>query len=168
MHPRFPTLCFFGFLTSLGNEAAVGELQSRWAAATLAALPGVRRPPRAALVAACANKRSWLQKHRPLFPGFVQYIKYCDTLAGDLGCRPPDTGELATWWPACLGGRWGPALAWALWRGPCVPAQWRLRGPGSVHRARGIVLAPNGRGNDDIDDDDEGADAGLLPMQSKL
>ncbi len=150
MHPRFPTLCFFGFLTSLGNEAAVGELQSRWAAATLAALPGVRRPSRDALHVACTKKRAWLHRHRPLFPGFVQYIKYGDALAGDLGCTPPDTGKLATWWPACLGGRGGARLAWALWRGPCVPAQWRLRGTGSTPRAHGIVLDPSRRGNSSL------------------
>ena len=140
MHPRFPTLCFFGFITNLGNEAAVGELQARWAVGTLAGLRGVRRPTRDALAAACAKKRAWLQRHKPLFPGFVQYIKYCDALATDLGCRPPRTDRVATWWPTALGGRWGPRLAWMLWRGPAVPAQYRLQGTGSSPLAREIVL----------------------------
>ena len=29
MHPELHTLCFFGMLSTLGNEAAVGELQVR-------------------------------------------------------------------------------------------------------------------------------------------
>lgn len=93
MHPRFPSLCFFGLLTTLGNEAAVGELQSRWACSMLtgtAAVPCTQEK----MVAEAESQRRRNEKLRPLFPMFATYVKYCDTLAADLGCKCNDLLEL--------------------------------------------------------------------------
>ena len=56
MHPVHPSLCFFGMLSTLGNEAAVGELQGRWACAMLTGT-GAIRCTRALVDASVAKRR---------------------------------------------------------------------------------------------------------------
>ena len=117
-----PTLCFFGALTTLGNEACVGELQSRWAVAALTgkAAQALRI---AEDTAASAAQRRKIADRSPLFPQFANYVTYCDGLAQDIGCAPPPLSDVYYWIRR-------PALWWRMWQYPVVPTQYRLRGAG--------------------------------------
>merc|ERR1712086_733121 len=123
MHPEYPTLNVLAQLSTLGNEAAVGEMQARWITSMLGTNRGSKYHT-AQMKAECLAAADRLRTQKPLFPTFVSYLKYMDKLAEDIGCAPPDLMSPTTWWQQ-------PAMAWQLLRGPAVPAQWRLNGPDS-------------------------------------
>lgn len=124
MHPEYPTLNFFSQLSTLGNEAAVGEMQARWVVSMLSGGAASNVYTLSQIRALCKQARAKLQKTRPLFPGWVAYLKYMDALASDIGCSPPNPLKFKTWWRDS-------SLAWWLLFGPAVPAQYRLNGPDS-------------------------------------
>ena len=132
MHPEHPTLCFMGFVTCFGNEAAVGELQARWAVSELCGRSRSALPGPAALRRERDLTRAQLRARRPLFPRFVTYIPYCDALADDIGCTPPSS-SLALWLE-------DPRLAYALWASPHVMAAYRLQGADRWAGARDFLV----------------------------
>ena len=123
MHPEYPTLNVLAQLSTLGNEAAVGEMQARWITSMLGTDRGTKYHT-AQMKTECLAAADKLRTQKPLFPAFVSYLKYMDKLAEDIGCTPPDLMSPAIWWQQ-------PTMAWQLLRGPAVPAQWRLNGPDS-------------------------------------
>lgn len=133
LHPEHPSLGFLGFVTCFGNEAAVGELQSRWAVSILCARARVGLPSQRLLQKERDLQLADLKRRRPLFPRYVNYIKYCDELAYDIGCAPPSLSSL---WLQ------DPQLAYALWMKPHVMAAYRLRGPDSWDDARNFIVHP--------------------------
>lgn len=119
MHPRYPTLCFFSLISTLGNEAIVGEMQARW---SIAALSGKMPLDLKTIQQGSLRRKKKILKTKPQFPGFVLYVKYMDELATDLGCLPPRLDRPWIWLT-------DPLLAYTLLFGPVVAAQYRLQGP---------------------------------------
>jgi hypothetical protein len=110
-----------GALTTLGSEACVGELQARWAVATLTGT-AAQQPTADEVRERAAARAAGVERRRPLFPNFANYVPYMDELAADIGCAPPPLRDVHVWAA-------DPALWWRMWTGPTVPAQYRLRGP---------------------------------------
>lgn len=129
MHPREHTLFLLGGVTTLGNEACVGEMQARWAAAVLSG--AVKLPWQREIDAHCRAQEQQVVRRNARYPQFVQYLKYMDTLAEDIGCRPPRYLALLS----------TPRLAAKVAFGPAVPAQFRLRGPHRWDGAAGFIEA---------------------------
>ena len=123
MHPTHPTFCVFAIVNSLGNESLVGELQARWALTMLSGSGAGPCPSRESMARSVAERSAKVRRQTPKFAGFVNYMKYCDELAGDIGCMPSalSLGSLLS--PS----KW--RLLWALIFNPVVQAQYRLDGP---------------------------------------
>lgn len=135
MHPRFRNLAFCGMVAGgAATEAGIGEMQARWAAAVLtgrAAWPWDEE-----VEAELARRAQFLEKAQPFFPNFVRYVQYMDELAAACGAMP-DVPP-----PVFPEDRPGEAerLAEAIWHGPAVQAQWRLRGHGAWAGAADRVI----------------------------
>ena len=112
----------YAIVNSLGNESLVGELQARWALAMLSGTAKCPCPSRSRMQDAVAERSAKVRRQTPKFSGFVNYVKYCDELAGDIGCMPSalSLGSLLS--PS----KW--RLLWALIFRPVVQAQYRLDG----------------------------------------
>ena len=60
----------------------------------------------------------------------MRYINYTDEIASEVGFKPNIWHLL----------RYDPALAWKYVFGPCIPAQYRLVGPGAWQGARDVIM----------------------------
>lgn len=115
-------LAFIGFARpAIGAIPPIAEMQSRWLALLLSGrrqLPG-REAMRAAGAAELAARRAQFGDLADRLQALVDYAPYQDTLAAEVGCRP-DLYAIA---------RAEPRLAWKLFAGPYIGAQFRLGGP---------------------------------------
>mmetsp|Transcript_13752 Transcript_13752/g.41130 ORF Transcript_13752/g.41130 Transcript_13752/m.41130 type:complete len:148 (-) Transcript_13752:66-509(-) len=139
MHPQYPTLNFLGFVTLFGNEAATGSLQARWVHALLGHQEDSATPTTVESVQhSCSALRERFLARRPLFPAFVGYIRYADSLAADIGCLPPPSTSAQNWLK-------DPVLQYRLLFGPMTMAHYNVGAADSFKRdvARRMVLDPN-------------------------
>jgi len=129
LHPQHPTLGFLGIVLTYGNESCVGEMQARWA---LSLWGGTATPPtRGDFNAHLAKVERRAEENTPKFSQFVNYVKYMDLLAGEIGCLPQYR-------------KTQPYLSWKLFSAPVVPAQYRLDGPHAWQGAAAFIQAqPN-------------------------
>ena len=88
LSPSHPGLCFLGTVTTLGNESCVGELQARWCIAALSKTAAKPLPSNTAMAEWIEQKRRKKEERQVAFPSFVNYVRYMDDLARDIGCFP--------------------------------------------------------------------------------
>jgi dimethylaniline monooxygenase (N-oxide forming) len=123
-HPDLPGLSFIGHYR--GPNFPIMELQSRWIALILAGEQAM--PDRAAMLAGIAQERAVrTQFPRPQFP-HGDFVGLADGLAKEIGAYPllSEADPLFT----------------RVMRGPVVPAQFRLSGPGArAELARAMIAA---------------------------
>ena len=102
-------------MLTYGNESCVGEMQARWA---LSLWKGTAVPPsQLEFDSHIASVQRSAEEKTPKFSQFVNYVKYMDLLARDIGCQPRYRALAEPW------------LTWKLFSAPVVPAQYRLKGP---------------------------------------
>lgn len=116
------SLAFIGFARpAIGAIPPIAEMQSRWFALVCS---GRRRLPspdamRIAGAEEQAARRAQFGRLADRLQALVDYTPYQDALADEIGCRP-DLMRVA---------RTDPRLAWKLFAGPFIGAQFRLFGP---------------------------------------
>ncbi|XP_038048349.1 flavin-containing monooxygenase 5-like [Patiria miniata] len=123
-----PTLAAVGYVSTLGAQTPLFELQSRWVAQVFlgnARLPGIDER----MEDVKRRKEAYFKKfgkHRIFFPP----IPYCEELADRIGARPNFTRLLLT----------DPKLALRAFLGPAYPPFYRLNGPHPWAGARDAII----------------------------
>jgi len=132
MLPEDPTLFFLGYITSFGNETAIGELQARWATGILA---GNVPTPSVAKAVRGAEEVGMFTRIARSSQGFVRYVPYMDDLARDLGCVPDYDKVLKL-------GLKNFQIVYEVLNGPVIPAHYRLVGQDSIpEQASQVILS---------------------------
>lgn len=128
------TLAFIGFARpAIGAIPPIAEMQSRWLALLLSGrrqLPG-RERMRAVGAEELAARRAQFGELADRLQALIDYAPYQDALASEIGCCP-DLYAIA---------RREPRLAWKLFAGPFLGAQFRLSGPHATPETSRATLA---------------------------
>ncbi|WAR03733.1 FMO5-like protein [Mya arenaria] len=126
-----PTLAVIGLVQPIGAVMPISEMQCRWFTQVI---NGSRKlPDRQTMTRDIEGKReamagTYISSQRHTLQCF--WIQYMDELAAEVGVRP----NMATLF------REDPALALRCMFGPCLPAQYRIKGPGSWPGARDAIM----------------------------
>jgi len=126
-----PTLSFIGSIYVQGGIIPACEIQARWAVHVFNGhdkLPS--KEDQVAQVAAYkkeAIERWSVTQYQDMF---VKHIEYMDDIAEQIGCRPNLFSILFK----------DPLLAWRMFFGRCMPAQYRLTGPHPWAGARDFIV----------------------------
>ncbi|XP_063283419.1 dimethylaniline monooxygenase [N-oxide-forming] 2-like [Pelobates fuscus] len=126
-----PTFGVIGLIQPLGPIMAAAEVQARWVTRVFKGL--CKFPSLEEVLIDIENKKETLQKRFGTGSANIlqlDYIKYLDEMATDMGIRPNILRIFPT----------DPYLALALLFGPCTPAQYRLVGPGKWPHARKQIM----------------------------
>ncbi|XP_034780333.2 flavin-containing monooxygenase 5-like [Acipenser ruthenus] len=126
-----PTLAVIGLIQPVGAIMPISELQARWATRVFAELQ--KLPLEKTMLKDIENKKKAMAKRYVLSQRHtiqVDYIRYMDELAAQLGVRPRLGWLLLR----------DPRLGLQLLLGPCTPYQYRLCGPGQWAGARRAIL----------------------------
>ncbi|KAL9981806.1 hypothetical protein ACROYT_G010559 [Oculina patagonica] len=125
------TLAVIGALRVNGPVPPLCEVQARWAASVFAGK--TKLPDCQTMVEEIEKTQQQLEANtvrccRAFH--LVQFIKYLDEISSLFGAKPNLWHLLMT----------DPVLAFKCFFGPCVPAQYRLMGPGSWQGARDVIM----------------------------
>ncbi|XP_041349231.1 flavin-containing monooxygenase 5-like [Gigantopelta aegis] len=130
--PELPhsTFAVIGLVQPIGSIIPVSEIQSRWFSRLLNG--NVSLPSKEVMYQDMDSKvnimaRRYVQCRRHHLQTF--WIQYMDEIASQIGCRPDLLKLFFN----------DPELALRCFLGPCVPAQYRLQGPGKWDGARHII-----------------------------
>ncbi|KAM7107046.1 LOW QUALITY PROTEIN: flavin-containing monooxygenase 5-like [Ciconia maguari] len=126
-----PTLAFTGLIQPLGATMPMSELQCRWATRVFKGLQDLL--PSANMLADIMQTKEKMAKRYVKSQRHtiqVDYIPYVDELAYQVGVKPNLLTLFLT----------DPKLALEVAFGPCMPYQYRLRGPGEWAGAREAIL----------------------------
>uniref|UniRef100_A0A8C5PR53 Flavin-containing monooxygenase n=2 Tax=Leptobrachium leishanense TaxID=445787 RepID=A0A8C5PR53_9ANUR len=126
-----PTLGVIGLVQPLGPIMAAAEVQARWVTRVFKGL--CKYPSLQQILDDIEKKKEILKKRFGSSSANIlqlDYIKYLDEMAIDIGIKPNILGIFPT----------DPSLALALLFGPCTPAQYRLVGPGKWPNARKQIM----------------------------
>merc|ERR1719473_1022203 len=86
VHPAYRNLVFCGMISTNANEAAIGEMQARWA---VAVLTGRAEWPSPTQVDKFVRERGeFLETTKAWYTKFVRYVAYMDDLATAAGVMP--------------------------------------------------------------------------------
>lgn len=125
------TLAIIGALRVNGPVPPLTEIQSRWA---VSIFTGKSKLPDRQTMVEDIEKRQHLLEAKTIKCcrafHLVNYIAYSDEISSLIGARPNLWHLLLT----------DPKLAFKCYFGPCVPAQYRLVGPGSWKGARDVIM----------------------------
>ncbi|CAG5135363.1 unnamed protein product [Candidula unifasciata] len=131
-HLSKPTLAIIGLVQSIGASMPISEMQSRWFARIMtgaAKLPSQQEMIDDINMKEAAMSDLYVRSRRHTLQTF--WIDYMDQVAAHIGVRP------CLWKLMCL----DPELALKCYLGPCLPAQYRLMGPGSWTGARQFIVS---------------------------
>ncbi|KAG8436656.1 hypothetical protein GDO86_007667 [Hymenochirus boettgeri] len=127
-----PTLGIIGLIQPLGPIMSAAEVQARWVTRVFKGL--CIFPSQEQIMKDIAKKKEILKKSFGTARDNtlrMDYIEYMDELASDIGIKPNMLGLFLT----------DPNLALMVLFGPCIPAQYRLTGPGKWPHARKHIMA---------------------------
>ncbi|XP_041369693.1 flavin-containing monooxygenase 5-like [Gigantopelta aegis] len=113
-----PTLAVIGCVQPIGSTIPIAEIQGRLATRVFKTYERKRLRWRSVFV---QTQRHTIQ---------VGFVDFMDQLAELIGCKPNVLSMLMS----------DPKLALKCWFGPCIPAQYRLTGPGEWSGARDVIL----------------------------
>ncbi|CAH1802339.1 unnamed protein product [Owenia fusiformis] len=121
-HLKHPTLGIIGLVQAIGAAMPIAEIQSRWVTRIIKgdnSLPSME----VMFHDIVRKKRSMSSQYTPSQRHTLQtfWIKYMDEIANEIGCKPDLKRMFLE----------DPMFAFRCWAGPCVPAQYRLCGPGA-------------------------------------
>ncbi|XP_041370067.1 flavin-containing monooxygenase 5-like [Gigantopelta aegis] len=126
-----PTLAVIGCIQPNGAIMPIAELQCRLAARVFKG--DIILPEKSVMWQDIREKEAKMAKRfvqtqrHTIQVGFVDFM---DQLAELIGCKPNVLSMLMS----------DPKLALKCWFGPCIPAQYRLTGPGEWSGARDVIL----------------------------
>ncbi|XP_047442132.1 flavin-containing monooxygenase 5-like [Mugil cephalus] len=126
-----PTLAIIGLVQPLGAIMPISEMQARWATRVFKGC--IKLPSADAMLKDIQNKKEEMAKRYVTSQRHtiqVDYIKYMDEIAEQVGVRPNLLRMLLT----------EPRLGLSVIFGPCTPYQYRLRGPGKWAGARQAIF----------------------------
>lgn len=126
-----PSVAMIGGVRTLGGHFVTFELQARLAVRVFS---GVIQLPDAAIMKERISEQHQKQMEtylgNPRHHVTLDWLQYNDELAELIGCKPSMRSLLVS----------DPRLAREVWYKPCVPAQYRLTGPGAWPGARDVVM----------------------------
>lgn len=125
------SLAIVGALRVNGPVPPLSEIQCRWAANVFAGKANL--PDMQTMLDDVETRQNILEANTiPCCRSFhlVNFVEYFDELASRIGAKP-DLWHLL---------RRDPQLALSCFFGPCLPAQFRLMGPGSWEGARDVIM----------------------------
>ncbi|NXA48974.1 FMO4 monooxygenase, partial [Nothocercus julius] len=129
-----PTLAIIGLIQLTGSVMVGAEMQARWVTSVFAGFN--KLPPISRMMADISKKKKQLAKGPPEQVNVrMNFVSYMDDLASCTGVKPNMLWMLLT----------DPRLALAVFFGPCLPYQYRLRGRGRWSGARGAILTQRQR-----------------------
>ncbi|GFQ89026.1 dimethylaniline monooxygenase 5 [Trichonephila clavata] len=131
-----PTLAFVGLIQPLGPIFPVAEMQCRWFTQIMAGklkLPSEKVMEKEIEYKNKANAKRYVNTTRHTIQ--VDWIPFMDELAEMFGAKPNLFKLSIT----------DPVLFWYCFKGPCLPYQYRLRGPHSWPGAREAILTCENR-----------------------
>ncbi|NWJ09952.1 FMO4 monooxygenase, partial [Crypturellus undulatus] len=129
-----PTLAIIGLIQLMGSVMVGAEMQARWVTSVFAGFN--KLPPISKMMADISKKKKQLAKGPPEQVNTrMNFVSYMDDLASCAGVKPSMLWLFLT----------DPRLALALFFGPCLPYQYRLRGRGRWSGARGAILTQRQR-----------------------
>ncbi|CAL1544597.1 unnamed protein product [Lymnaea stagnalis] len=130
-HLSHPTLAMIGLIQAIGAVMPIAEMQCRWYTKLV---KGERQLPSRRMMEDDISKKEdsmkklYLGSRRHTLQTF--WIAYMDEVASQIGARPN------LWKIVCT----DPELALKCYLGPCLPAQYRLVGPGTWKDARTFIV----------------------------
>ncbi|XP_005109083.1 flavin-containing monooxygenase 5 [Aplysia californica] len=127
-----PTLAVIGLIQAIGAVMPISEIQSRWFAQLFTGQ--VKFPEPSEVLKDIADKTKamadlYVKSRRHTMQTF--WIDYMDQIASKIGARP-------YLWKMMFS---DPELALKCYLGPCLPAQYRLQGPGVWSGARAFIVS---------------------------
>ena len=139
MHPEYPTLCFCGMINTNANEAGVWEMQGRYCLSVLTG--NIPMPSHEEMELYCKSREARLNRMQPWYTRFIDYIRYTDELAEEIGCKPflPELPEEWKTNPPANADVSGNPYLFNLWYGPVTLQHWRLNGHGTWDGAKDFI-----------------------------
>lgn len=131
-----PTLAAIGLFQPVGAIMPVAEMQLRYACHLLT--NQIKLPSQQEMMADIKSKKLVLEQNMVKSRRHtieVGYVEFMDEFANLINCHPKPLHYLLT----------DPILCYRLYMGPCVPYQFRLRGPHTWSGARQAILTVEDR-----------------------
>ncbi|VBB25470.1 unnamed protein product [Acanthocheilonema viteae] len=128
---KYHSLAVIGLIQPIGSILPISEMQSRWVAAIFNGQ--IKLPSHADMLAdiklkQAQIKRRYFKSMKHTFQ--VDYIKYMDEIAEQIGCRPTLMKYIFT----------EPSFCLRLFIGANAPYVYRLEGPGSWNKAKETLM----------------------------
>ncbi|VIO98915.1 Uncharacterized protein BM_BM4308 [Brugia malayi] len=129
---KYPSLAVIGLIQPIGSILPISEMQSRWVAAVFKGQ--ISLPPHTEMEAdiklkRAQNKRRYFKSKKHTLQ--VDYIKYMDEIAEQIGCKPSLKKYMFT----------EPSFCLRLLISANAPYVYRLDGPGSWEKAKEALIS---------------------------
>uniref|UniRef100_A0A915PXY6 Flavin-containing monooxygenase n=1 Tax=Setaria digitata TaxID=48799 RepID=A0A915PXY6_9BILA len=128
---KYPTLAVIGLIQPIGSILPISEMQCRWAAAVFSGQ--LTLPSHIEMMADIELKRIQIKKRyftSTKHTVQVDYIKYMDEIAEQIGCKPNLKKYIFT----------DPSFCLRLLIGANAPYVYRIEGPGSWNKAKEALI----------------------------